>query len=62
MIISTRYAHSLIRQGKADIIGYVVGDYSFGEYGTMYIVIDRLDLQRTDHYRTPAQWRRRRKA
>ena len=62
MIISTEYAHDLIRQGKADIVGSVVGDDRFGEYGTMYIVINRLDLQRTDHYKTPAQWHRRRKA
>lgn len=62
MIISTKYAHALVRQSKADIIGSVVGNGQFGEYGIMYTVINRLDLQRTDHYKTPAQWRRRHKA
>jgi len=45
MIISSGYAHRLIRQGKARKVGLV------SSWGWMYLVIDRLDRQRTDHVR-----------
>ena len=44
MIVSRKYALALIRQGKARVVGYVDGETR------RYVVLDRLDLRRTDHY------------
>lgn len=43
MIISREWAKKLIREGKAAIGGHV------GEGTSEYTVIDRYDLNRTDH-------------
>ena len=48
MTITKRYALRLIRQGKARLVRITVID------GKQYGVIDRFDLQRTDHF--PGEW------
>ena len=45
MIISKNYALRLIRQGKA-----AKGGTTTDSVGNRYIVLDRYDLARTDHY------------
>jgi hypothetical protein len=45
MIISRKYARSLIRANKAKRAGTTLG-----EDGGYYAVIIRFDLQRVDHY------------
>ena len=44
MIISKKHAQGLIKQGKAVHGGYTRDSDSY------YAIIDRLDMQRTDHY------------
>ncbi len=46
MIITKKYAQKLIRQGKARIATTLKPD----EHGVIYVAVDRLDIQRTDHY------------
>jgi hypothetical protein len=48
MIISLAYAKRLIKSGKAIIVATVTHD------GVDYYVINRHDLQRTDHTMVPA--------
>jgi len=43
MIIKIQTAKRLIKSGKADHIGNVTSD------GKKYMVVDRYDMQRTDH-------------
>lgn len=43
MIISEKYAKRLIATGKAKSTGHCIHD------GERYMIIDRIDLQRTDH-------------
>lgn len=45
MIISRKYALSLIRANKAKRVGTTLG-----ENGGEYAIIIRFDLQRVDHY------------
>jgi ASC-1-like (ASCH) protein len=47
MIISKKYAIQLVKQGKAKIEGKLKPD----DRGTVYTIITRYDLQRTDHYK-----------
>lgn len=51
MIISMKYAQTLIRQGKAKSIGLIAEPYIIGR---RYMALDRFDKQRTDHYEIPA--------
>ncbi len=44
MIISKKYARSLVNNGQAQVVGTV------WDNGIEYVCINRLDLQRTDHY------------
>jgi len=44
MIISKKYAAKLVRTGKGKERGTVVHD------GKRYMVLDRTDILRTDHY------------
>jgi hypothetical protein len=44
MIINKKYAEQLVNRGQAEKIGTVAQD------GKTYQVINRFDLQRTDHY------------
>ena len=46
MIITKEYADRLIKQGRAAVSGRTVS-----ENGVYYVIVDRYDLQRTDHYR-----------
>jgi len=46
MIISKNYALRLIREGKARKAGKLEPDDRY----RVYVIIDRLDLQRVDHY------------
>ena len=48
MIISLAYAMRLIKSGKATIVATVTHD------GVDYYVVNRHDLQRTDHAMVPA--------
>ena len=48
MIISLHYAERLIKAGKATIVAICTTD------GVEYYVVDRHDLQRTDHAEVPA--------
>jgi hypothetical protein len=48
MILTLAYANRLIKSGKATIVATVAHD------GVDYYVIDRHDLQRTDHAMVPA--------
>ncbi len=43
MIISKSYAEKLVRSGKADHVGYCLRN------DNRYAIINRYDLQRTDH-------------
>jgi len=43
MIISKKYADKLIKNGKANIIGKTYNN------GKTYLILNRYDLQRTDH-------------
>jgi hypothetical protein len=53
-IITRKHALSLIRARKAVANGYTVGAGRDPEY----VIVDRIDLQRVDHYRvTPADAR-----
>jgi hypothetical protein len=45
-VISRRYAMQLVNQGKARIIGRLIPD----QYGIVYVAIDRIDLQITQHF------------
>ena len=45
MIVSSSYAKRLIREGKAEVVGTCTETD-----GRQYVVINRYDLQRTDHY------------
>jgi len=45
MIISRKYAKSLIRAGRARRVGECIGDD-----GGLYAIIVRFDRQRVDHY------------
>jgi hypothetical protein len=47
MIISKRYALSLVRKGRAVLRGYIKDTYIIG---LRYMTVDRYDLARTDHY------------
>lgn len=51
MILSRRYLTKLVRAGKGVVRGTVTDD------GVRYTVVDRLDVQRTDHYRGEARAR-----
>jgi hypothetical protein len=44
MTITRKYALHLIKSGRARKVGTVDGEIR------RYVVLDRLDLQRTDHY------------
>jgi hypothetical protein len=44
MIISKKYAEMLVKRGQAEKIGTVTQD------GKTYQVVNRFDIQRTDHY------------
>jgi hypothetical protein len=48
MIITLTYARRLIRAGKATIVATVTDN------GLQYIVLNRHDIQRTDHAEVPA--------
>jgi len=48
MIISKKYALRLIREGKARKVGKLKPDPN--DRYRVYVIVDRLDLQRTDHY------------
>lgn len=48
MILTLAYANRLIKSGKATIVATVTHD------GVDYYVINRHDLQRTDHAMVPA--------
>jgi hypothetical protein len=48
MILTLAYAKRLIKAGKATIVTTVTHD------GVEYYVINRYDLQRTDHTKVPA--------
>ena len=55
MIISKRYAQKLVREGKATIEGRTTtGNYWGDSIGTIYTIVIRHDLQRTDHYKVTA--------
>jgi len=45
MIITKKYALELIAKGSAEQVGFV------NDNGTVYGIINRLDIQRTDHYK-----------
>jgi hypothetical protein len=45
MLLSKKYARALIKKGQAVIIGEVIS-----AHGVVFIVIDNLKMQRTDHY------------
>jgi hypothetical protein len=47
MIIKEKYAKELIRRGKARRVGYVAKNHTMGHY---YAIVERIDLNRTDHY------------
>jgi len=49
MIISRKHAKSLIRRGVAWEVGRCTGGNRWPEY-PHYVIIERSDLQRTDHY------------
>ena len=46
MVISKRYALALIKAGKAKKEGRLKPN----DYGDVYTIVARYDLQRTDHY------------
>jgi hypothetical protein len=50
MIISKKYAQFLIRTGRATYGGLVNQDGTYGESGDYYMIVNRLDKQRTDRY------------
>lgn len=52
MIISKAYAKRLIKLGKARIVTRTTDQPRWSERhnGRTYVAIDRLDLQRVDHY------------
>jgi len=52
MIITKRYAQRLVREGKARLGGQTVrnGTWRDRYMGQVYRILDRLDLQRVDHY------------
>jgi hypothetical protein len=53
MIISKAYATRLIRQGKAIERGRTTTASTWAEraYGSTYVIVDRLDIGRVDHYK-----------
>jgi hypothetical protein len=46
MIVSASYAKRLIRQGRANNGGTLKPD----ERGRVYVILNRADIHRTDHY------------
>lgn len=56
MIITKKYARQLVKSGKARIEGRTTDQARWGEryQGKTYVIVTRLDLQRTDHYETAA--------
>ena len=46
MIITKNYAKKLVKQGKAKETGYIIGNTE----DSKFMVVDRFDKQRTDHY------------
>jgi hypothetical protein len=52
MIITRKYALSLLRSGKARRIGLMTDQISWAHRhnGRIYGVLNRHDIQRTDHY------------
>ena len=52
MIIDKKYAKRLIKQGKAAEVGLTTDQPPWAQHyqGTTYVIIDRYDLQRADHY------------
>ena len=53
MVISKKYAQKLVREGKARIVGRTTTATTWDDraYGDIYRVVNRLDIQRVDHYR-----------
>lgn len=49
MIISRKYAKKLVREGKAEETGLTCEGHRWPE-GDHLVVLNRFDLQRTDHY------------
>ena len=49
MIITRRHGRRLIREGRAAIGGVVTGGPYWPE-GNHYVIVDRYDRGRTDHY------------
>lgn len=49
-IISRSHALRLVRQGKAVIDGYTVPDKTTGQTRIEYIILNRFDMQRIDHF------------
>jgi len=47
VVISRRYARELVREGRAREVGVTRGDQDWERY----VIVERLDLQRVDHYR-----------
>ena len=50
MILSKSYLKKLIREGKAQYSNNTESESIVNDNGKQYIVVDRLDLQRVDHY------------
>ena len=52
MIITRKYAMRLVREGKARIDGRTTDQarWSDCDNGKTYRIVERLDVQRTDHY------------
>jgi len=52
MIISKGHAQRLVREGKARLGGKTTDQARWGDryQGKVYCIVDRLDLQRVDHY------------
>ena len=52
MIITKKYARKLVKAGKAKIDGRTTDQPTWEQRygGKTYVVVQRYDLQRTDHY------------
>ena len=53
MTLSRRYLRSLVTDNKAEIVGYVCQDAEHGVGSNYYAIVERSDIDRTDHYRIP---------
>lgn len=50
MILSKKYLEELIKQGKAQYTNTTAEQSIINDNNKQYVAIDRLDLQRVDHY------------